>query len=332
MMKLTYSKTLNMVLALTALIFSAGCQVEDGESDLLAREKRFFNLYISHNYNDSLSADASLYYKEIEPGTGDSPGAEDWILLNYVGYTIPDERVVDTYLENVASSNNINDEEILYGPFKMKNGSRTQGLAEGLQMMKEGGKAIICYTSDLGYGSKGVSLMKSVGNYASMKYEVELLSVLGEDIEAYEKERLENYANDIPGVDTIYDATEDVVMYYVIDDSVRGGQEVVEDSVVSIAYKGYLIDGRVFDESVEGAPYDLTVGDLESTIAGWSHGAKKFRLGEKGRLFIPYQLAYGENGRLTSSGNAAIPQYEPLIFDIEIVDIKEAEDGSSGEE
>ena len=322
MMKLTYIKATILLLTMGTLFLSNGCQVEEGDEDKMVQERRLFDLYLSYNFNDGLEADESLYFKEVKAGTGQSPGPEDWVLLNYVGYVIPEDRVVDTYIENVMNSSYLDPNGLaLHGPVKMQVGDRTEGLAQGLQMMKDTGQAIICYTSDLGYGSNGASLMSSVGSFASMKYEVELLAVLGEDIVAYEMTKLKDYVDNIPGAEPIYDEITDTEMYYVIDES-SDSTQVAVDSVVSIAYKGYLIDGRVFDESAEGDTYSFTVGDREETIAGWSVGLVKFRVGEKGRLFIPYQLAYGELGR-SSSGFVTIPPYETLVFDIEIVAIND---------
>jgi FKBP-type peptidyl-prolyl cis-trans isomerase len=48
----------------------------------------------------------------------------------------------------------------------------------------------------------------------------------------------------------------------------------------------------------------------------------KFREGEKGRLIIPYQLAYGPAGRIANNV-VAIPPYETLVFEIEVVEVKE---------
>ena len=96
---------------------------------------------------------------------------------------------------------------------------------------------------------------------------------------------------------------------------------IANDSVVEIAYRGYVIDGREFDESAEDAPYKFKVGDYDadtSPIPGWHLGVTRFRAGEKGRLIIPYPLAYGEAGSVRDN-TVAIPPYETLIFDIEVV-------------
>ncbi|MEN8156729.1 MAG: FKBP-type peptidyl-prolyl cis-trans isomerase [Bacteroidota bacterium] len=331
MMKLQYIKLIPGLLALGVLFLASGCEEEDLGPKKRAQEQRYFDLYMGVTYKDTIAppTESGLFFIEVTPGTGEIPGEEDWMLVNYVGYVIPEEQVVESYLENVAGDHNLDpNNDAIYGPFKLLNGTRSEGLSEGLSMMREGGEAIMCYTSDLGYGSTGTTtLMKSVKGYKSMKYEVQLLEVIP-DMEVYEQARIEAYTDTIIGVDTIHYSAMDTVMYYVVDMPVDTGTTIAVDSVVEIAYKGYLIDGRVFDESEEGSPLEFTVGDESGVIEGWNLGVTRFREGEKGRLIIPYHLAYGEPGRM-SNNIVAIPPYENLVFDIEIVSVKS--DSDSGD-
>ncbi|MCP4313257.1 MAG: FKBP-type peptidyl-prolyl cis-trans isomerase [Bacteroidetes bacterium] len=327
MMKSVYTKSFTILLTLFAFLVLPGCGEEVDESvEKLAQEQRYFDLYMGSHFKDTIAAPTGkgLYYIEMYEGTGDSPGDEDWVLVNHVTYTIPEDIVVDTYIESVYFTSGISTARVpLFGPYKMQNGTWNEGFTEGLTMMREGGGAIMCFTSELGFGSAGTSLMRSVASYTSMKYEVELLEVIGSDIEGYELARMESYVDTIIGVETLYDSITETVMYYVVDSIVETGNPVVNDSVVEIAYKGYLIDGRVFDESAEGSTFDFTVGDYESEgspIIGWQLGVTGFREGEKGRLIIPYQQGYGENGSIRDN-LVSIPPYETLVFDIEVVSV-----------
>jgi FKBP-type peptidyl-prolyl cis-trans isomerase len=322
MMKGHVYRILTGLLVLGGLLLVA-CEEEINDDEDKAQEKRFFELYMESTFRDTIDppTESGLYYIEVKQGTGNTPGEEDWMRLNYVCYTIPGDNVVDTYLENVAESSGVYSSAALYGPVKMQNGSRTAGLQEGLMKMREGGQAIMCFTSDLGYGSSGAELMREVPGYTSLKYEVELLEVI-EDIEAYEQAKIEAFVDTIEGVDTIHDPYTDAVMYYVID-SMYNGSLIQDDSVVEIAYRGYLTDGRVFDESAEDEPYEFKVGDYSSEttpITGWHIGITRFRGGEKGRLIIPYPLAYGEDG-FVNSNIVSIPPYETLVFDIQVVTV-----------
>ena len=92
-----------------------------------------------------------------------------------------------------------------------------------------------------------------------------------------------------------------------------GKQPKATDSV-TCHYEGFLIDGTVFDSSVQrGEP--ATFG-LQQVIAGWTEGLQLMKEGAKYRLFIPYMLGYGESG-----AGAAIPPYAALIFDVELIKV-----------
>ena len=83
---------------------------------------------------------------------------------------------------------------------------------------------------------------------------------------------------------------------------------------VKCHYEGFLIDGTVFDSSVQrGEP---AVFGLQQVIAGWTEGLQLMQEGAKYRFFIPYRLAYGEGG-----AGAMIPPFATLIFDVELIEV-----------
>ena len=93
-----------------------------------------------------------------------------------------------------------------------------------------------------------------------------------------------------------------------------GRQPKATDSV-RCHYEGFLIDGTVFDSSVQrGEP--ATFG-LQQVIAGWTEGLQLMKEGAKYRFFIPYRLGYGEGGAGT-----LIPPFSALIFDVELIEVK----------
>jgi FKBP-type peptidyl-prolyl cis-trans isomerase len=83
---------------------------------------------------------------------------------------------------------------------------------------------------------------------------------------------------------------------------------------VKVHYTGTLIDGSVFDSSVQrGEPAEFP---LDQVIAGWTEGIQKVTKGGKIKLYVPPHLAYGDDGR------PGIPPGSTLIFDVELLDIK----------
>lgn len=86
------------------------------------------------------------------------------------------------------------------------------------------------------------------------------------------------------------------------------------NSTVEVHYEGRLIDGTVFDSSYK---HGETISfPLQNVIKGWTEGLQLMSVGAKYRLFIPYQLGYGEHGAHT------IPPFATLIFDVELISIK----------
>jgi FKBP-type peptidyl-prolyl cis-trans isomerase len=94
------------------------------------------------------------------------------------------------------------------------------------------------------------------------------------------------------------------------------GPKPADTSVVKVHYEGFLLNGngRPFDSSRErGEP---TQFPLNQVIRGWTEGVQLMSVGSKYKFYIPYQLAYGEQG----SGEA-IPGGSLLIFEVELIDI-----------
>jgi FKBP-type peptidyl-prolyl cis-trans isomerase FklB len=84
---------------------------------------------------------------------------------------------------------------------------------------------------------------------------------------------------------------------------------------VSVHYTGTLIDGTVFDSSVERN--EPATFPLNGVIPGWTEGLQLMKVGSKYRFFIPSALAYGEQG-----APPVIPPNSTLIFDVELLSIE----------
>ena len=108
-------------------------------------------------------------------------------------------------------------------------------------------------------------------------------------------------------------------LYYVMTEE-GNGEMPAEGDIVKVHYTGKLLDGTVFDSSIErGEPIAFPIGKGH-VIPGWDEGIMLMSVGEKGVLYIPYYLAYGTRGSAP-----VIPPFANLIFDVELVEVQKAQ-------
>ncbi|MEP2280092.1 FKBP-type peptidyl-prolyl cis-trans isomerase [Maribacter sp.] len=98
-------------------------------------------------------------------------------------------------------------------------------------------------------------------------------------------------------------------LHYIIENQGEG-EKPTASSNVTVAYRGYFLDGSVFDQSTDG----LSIG-LDQVIAGWTEGIQLFNEGGSGVLLIPAHLGYG------SFDFNGIPGGSVLVFDIELLSV-----------
>lgn len=105
--------------------------------------------------------------------------------------------------------------------------------------------------------------------------------------------------------------TESGLQYLVVKEG--NGKKPGPNDVVTVHYTGRLIDGTMFDSSVErGEPATFAVGQV---IPGWVEGLQLMSEGSAYRLFIPSELAYGEHG------TGPIQPNSTLIFDVQLLKV-----------
>jgi FKBP-type peptidyl-prolyl cis-trans isomerase len=92
------------------------------------------------------------------------------------------------------------------------------------------------------------------------------------------------------------------------------GPQAASGDAMGVHYTVWLSDGRVLDSSFDHtppAPLPMVLNET-SLIAGWTEGVTGMRLGEKRRLVVPFDLAYGAAGR------PGVPPYATLVFEVEL--------------
>ena len=182
---------------------------------------------------------------------------------------------------------------------------QSQGLEINVDMLAEGMRGFLSGTPKL-TDQQFQACMENLQQEAMQKMEAEKAASGSVNKARGEKFLAENKSKD--GVKT----TASGLQYKVIKEGT--GKKPAKENTVKVHYTGTTIDGKVFDSSVErGEPIEFP---LAGVIAGWTEGVQLMSVGSKYTLYIPSNLAYGEQG----AGQAIGPN-ETLIFYVELLDI-----------
>ncbi|MBU2947104.1 peptidylprolyl isomerase [Zobellia uliginosa] len=112
-----------------------------------------------------------------------------------------------------------------------------------------------------------------------------------------------------------FDETESGLRYKMIQNG--DGAQAEKGQTVSVHYEGSLLNGQVFDSSYKrNQPIDFQLG-VGQVIPGWDEGIQLLKVGDKARLVIPSNLAYGSAG-----AGGVIPPDATLLFDVELMGVK----------
>ncbi|MBL7250734.1 FKBP-type peptidyl-prolyl cis-trans isomerase [Alloalcanivorax marinus] len=123
------------------------------------------------------------------------------------------------------------------------------------------------------------------------------------------------------GVET----TDSGLQYEVLKSGEEGAESPTLEDTVEVHYKGSLVDGTVFDSSIERDK--PAVFGLKHIIPGWQEALPMMKVGDKWKLFLPPELGYGEQG-----AGGDIGPNQVLIFEVELLDVKKQGNEDAGAE
>jgi FKBP-type peptidyl-prolyl cis-trans isomerase len=238
--------------------------------------------------DDAQKTDSDLASKVLQKGDGnEKPGPTDTVTVHYSGWTT-DGELFDSSVERG---------ETISFPL---NGV-IKGWTEGLQLMVEGEKRRFWIPAELAYGEN-----PGGGRPGGMLvFDVELFDIK----KAPEPPKT---PEDVAAVPDDAEKTDSGLASKVITEGTGDKKPSAEDTV-EVHYSGWTTDGKLFDSSV--ARGQSISFPLNRVIKGWSEGVQLMVEGEKRRLWIPADLAYGENPGGGRPGGM-------LVFEIELLDIK----------
>jgi FKBP-type peptidyl-prolyl cis-trans isomerase FkpA len=237
--------------------------------------------YISDNNVNAEKTNSGLYYVLNEEGSGARPAENSIVNIEYKAYFLDGTIIGESEAELFDLSQVI------------------QGLKEGIQLFKEGGNGTLIIPSNLAFGASGNGAIRGG---AVLIFDIKLIEII--DYEAQNEIDILKYIDD----NSLEATKTDSGLYYVINEEGTGARPTA-NSNVTVDYKGYFLDGTVFDESNSDG---LSIG-LNQVIAGWTEGIQLFKEGGDGVLLIPSNLGYGIRG------SGAVPGGAVLIFDVKLI-------------
>ena len=283
---------------------------------------RYFNLLIivtiffSSCTNNEKELENGVSLKYFKNGSGDFVENGEIIMFNLLYYdnegneqfrSQPNEPVLqqkDSLWENIPFLNVISTLKEGDSVFFQLSLDQFLGFIPGANYPDSLGSELMSFYA----GIEDIMTREEFENYQKEQYEKmkmnddQQLSIDLELIDNYLKE------NNIEAIKT------ESGLRYVVQKEGEGRNAAPGDNV-SVHYTGMLLNGEVFDSSLERQPLSFTLGQ-GMVIQGWDEGISYFNKNAKGTIYIPSYLGYGERG----TGGGAIPPNAVLVFEIELID------------
>jgi len=229
--------------------------------------------------------ESGFSYQITKKGNGISPAINDVVKVHYK-LMLEDSTLVDSSYDREEPAT-----------FKLGAGQVIKGWDLAMSQFSVGDEAIIILPPNLAYGDRTAGQIPA---NSVLIFDLKIVDVIPAPKPFVVSETAEVVE------------TESGLKYTRVENG--RGPELTKGMRVVVHYTGFFEDMTVFDSSVErNEPVELILG-RNMVIKGWEEGLTKLREGDKARLWVPYNLAYGEQGR------GPIPPRSDLIFDIEVLE------------
>jgi FKBP-type peptidyl-prolyl cis-trans isomerase len=295
-------RLLALLLLATGSLLTSSCKKDDAVPDYAAQDDATIKKYLTDNSIANAQKQPSGLYviPVVTNPTAATPKAGEVVSVLFTGTLLNGTAIYSTSQnDNTPVS------------FVSQQNQIIPGFDEGVSLMHKGDKAVLLMPSGLAFGPNGSGT--TVPPNTVVRYEVELVDI-NPSFAVPEDNVFKRYLTK-NSITTAQKQTSGV--YFIPTLSNPSGAQAVSGTTVSVLYTGRLLNGSVFDATSQrgNQPFTFIVGS-GATIAGFNEGVSLMRKGEKATILIPSAQAYG------ARGNSSIAPNTPLIFDIEVVDVK----------
>jgi FKBP-type peptidyl-prolyl cis-trans isomerase len=287
----------------TFFVVLSGCSVENVVDQEQVNDEAEIQNYITQAKLANMLKTADGMYYSIKPsGVAKAAVANDLVAFNYKLYLL-DGTLIDSTNAQAKQF-----KSIVYGV-------SPSIFFPIIKLMKEGDKGTFLLPSSLGFGPASVG---NVPAYSTLRAEVEVISIRSETEQISDMKNLYGFRNP--------ETTSSGMVFQKITESTSTTESTISTGkTVTVKYLGRLGYGTVKVEATTNrVVFDSKFGEGEFTfitgtsqvIKGFEEAILKLKLNEKAKIILPSSIAYGANG------NATIPGYSPLYFEIEVVFVR----------
>lgn len=292
---------------LTLLVLVSACepsvqdklkaQMVDSPTAQADIDKNLILQYAIDNNLDVQSTASGLFYAIEKPGEGEAhPDNGSLVTAHYHGMLL-DGKVFDSSVDRGE-------------PLKFQLGGVIPGWQEAIPMLKKGGKGKFLIPSTIAYGPRGAGGV--IPPNAVLAFDIELVDFIDKaEADAKQNQVDQTLIAKFIGDNKLETKQTESGIHYIMEKEGEGDHPNAS-SKVTVHYHGTLLDGTVFDSSVErGEPISF---GLNQVIPGWQEAIPLLKKGGKAKFIIPSPLAYGDRGQ------GKIPANSVLVFDVELFD------------
>ncbi|WPP51621.1 FKBP-type peptidyl-prolyl cis-trans isomerase [Catalinimonas niigatensis] len=281
-------------------------------------EEQLITDHLELNNITATRDNSGIYYEVLNENTNGTPiEEEDIVSIRYIMKTLGGKLI---------DSLSMSEEVDTVVRFQHVAGAiLPKGINFGVRLMNEGEKFRFYIPSYLAFGNYSYKTLLSSG--AILVVDTEVVKVESEeDVKAQEKQAIQQYIT-MHQLERVSEKSSGI-FYQILSEGT--GEVVKTGQSVKVAYKGLYLNDEVFDESKSGEPISFSIG-YSNIIKGFEEGIKLMKKGEKGRIFVPSDLAYGQGTQvipgilrkdyLKTYNLRDMAPYQTLIFEVELKEV-----------
>lgn len=284
------------------------------------QEQELLQKYVQDNNIKATPSSTGVYYLETKKGSGKPPEKDGYVSVHFTVFLLGQSEKLFSTLDKGEAID-----------FKFGSQFENPGFQEAVGMMKEGGKSNAIVPSSMAFGEQGAGNI--VPPFSTLYYEIELVDVIS--TQEWEKKQADMNAKKQAEMAQRQTEEESLLQKYLQDNHITPtttlpngliyierqagtGNSPVDGKKVKVHYTGKLLNGEVFDSSIDrGEPLEFAIG-RRNVIEGWDAGIPLMKVGGKATLIIPSKIGYKDRG-----AGEKIPPYATLIFEVELVEAEQ---------